>query len=403
MMQLLWSRLKISHILLAGLVVRVLAMIVFVNPEEVNFWEYGFIAQHLLNGHGFSYSFVDVDGNFLDSFYPSALVPPGYVAFLLPFYLVKSLAFRVYLLIFVQIGISVFSIWKLYQLASRSFNPGIGLLAAIIFAFMPEMIYTPQSVGPTVLFQCLLLMFLTQWLQADRNSNRNLLFLGFLAGLLIYLRTEVLLFLLLMIAWEVARSKTIKPVFVLLLAASMMAPWVWRNYQVFNTPLFTTNMGVNLYRGHNPEGVGNWGAQHTDLFLKLQQESGDLFELNFNKAWQQMAVEFIKNNPTLTLKSSVMKIGQFWVFDWTDERSWHVLYLLPWLVVLALGIAGVWQFGMRLEHFLLFASYTFIVMVFFAQIRYQAIVKPVFLIYAAAGLSWLIEKNKARISDQKMA
>ena len=59
-----------------------------------NYWEYGIIANNILDGKGYSFNFTDQDLNFLNETYPSALMPPGYVFFILPFLLIKNIVFR---------------------------------------------------------------------------------------------------------------------------------------------------------------------------------------------------------------------------------------------------------------------------------------------------------------------
>jgi hypothetical protein len=387
-----WLRFK--HVLIGGLCLRVAALLAVVNPAQVNFWEYGEIAGHLLKGHGFAYSFVDEIGALSAAYYPSALMPPGYVFFLLPFMILPAVEWQVYSLFLVQIALSGVVTWLIYRLSVVQFDPQVGLLAASLYALFPEMIYATLTVGPTIWFHLGVVAMLYIRVQ-QQNYPYAWLWQALLAAVLVYMRTEFLLVAGLWFLWDVVSTRSLKSVWSGLLLLFILSPWVWRNYQVFGKPVFTNNLGINLYRGHNPDGIGHWGARHAALFMQLQQEKGAQFEPAYNQAWKEMAIDYMVNNPAETLKNAGIKWLRFFLFDWSDSRSFHWLYWLPWLLALAFGLLGVFKNGMTIDHKILFFAYSLVVMVFFAQTRYQTMVKPLFLMYAAFGVFWLSAKWRA--------
>ena len=84
---------KAIIIIVLALIVRLIFIFSFSDLKKDYYWEYGEIAKNIIHGNG--YSLFHFNGNALEHKYTpdadilsSAYMPPGYVAFLLPFMMV---------------------------------------------------------------------------------------------------------------------------------------------------------------------------------------------------------------------------------------------------------------------------------------------------------------------------
>lgn len=397
-------RVLVSHLkkadrllLVLAILVRVAALFASGQWQTENYWEYGILAQNVLNGKGYSFPFTDENLAFLPEIYPSALMPPGYVGFLLPFLLIQQVFIRNLLLFGVQIGVSVYAIWLLSRYIKEKVNHQVAMWFMLLATAMPDLVYASVSVGPTVFLHLLLALFLILNLRKNHNDWKVYGYKFILASLAVYFRSESFLVFILLFLIPFRKGICIKSLTVILLLALSMLPWMYRNYGLFGRWLFASNAGINFYRGNNPGQIGDWPPTFSPEALVLRTQP-DTYELEFDRLAFRLATDWISKHPITALSRLPEKFARFWLLDWTDPRARSFWVVLPWFLCLALALyLPFWRVtGRWPEVLIILLTYTCIILVFFPQPRYLALVKPFFLVFAAlgAGKLWRQLQNR---------
>jgi hypothetical protein len=394
-LQLAWSRfsenpVRWKQVLVAGVVIRFAFLFASGQWPTDEYWEYGQIARLLAEGKGYSFSFVDEELRFLpDAWYPSALMPPGYVFFLYPFLLIQDLALRNLLLFAVQMGISAGAMGLFYRYALAQAGPRVAMAGLLLQAFTPDLIFAPCSIGPTVFFHFFFSAFFVLNLGESRKSK--FLLQGLLAGILVLFRSETLLFFGAYALWQCTRRQFLAPALVVLPMVLLISPWLVRNTLTFGKPILSASMGLNFYRGNNPGAIGDWPPQFDPEVLAFRKDPGT-YEANFDRFALTKALDWIRSEPGRWLARLPEKAARFWLLDWEDPRSRSPLYWMPWFITLLAGLNGIRKAQNR-RHFpeilLLLGVYTLIVLVFFPQLRYLTLIKFFGMPFAALGLQHL--------------
>jgi 4-amino-4-deoxy-L-arabinose transferase-like glycosyltransferase len=397
---------KVIIIIVLALIVRIIFIFSFTDLKKDYYWEYGEIAKNVIHGNG--YSLFYFNDNQLEHKYspgieilPSAYMPPGYVAFLMPFMMANDLAARNILILLIQTIISIGSICLIYIFTKKYFSDVSALIAILIVSFLPEFIYSVTSYTPTIIYHFLVIMLILQLKDYhDKPQIIKLLLIGLIASTLIYFRSEFLLAIILFLVSLIMRKKFIQPSFILLVILISMLPWVIRNYQVFNefVPL-TTSGGLNFYRGNNAEGLGSWGNEITNKEI-IDIKRDNKFELNLNKVYLTNALSYIKNNPGSATRDMFVKIYHLWVIDTSDNRSYLWTYVIPSFFILILFIYGLiksYSWNRHMYVYLFFIYSTIIAAVFFTLPRYQTMMKILIVPFAAYGIETLVKKVKPKL------
>jgi 4-amino-4-deoxy-L-arabinose transferase-like glycosyltransferase len=222
---------KVIIIIVLALIVRLIFIFSFTDLKKDYYWEYGEIAKNVIHGNG--YSLFYFNGNELKHQYspgieilPSAYMPPGYVAFLLPFMLVNDLATRNILILLIQAIISIGSICLIYIFTKKHFSEISALITIVIVSFLPEFIYSVTSYTPTVIYHFLVIMLILIFKDYHANpQNMKLLLIGLISWTLINFRSEFLLAIILFLFPLIMRKKFIQSSVILLVILFLMLPW----------------------------------------------------------------------------------------------------------------------------------------------------------------------------------
>lgn len=389
--------------ILASIGIRIFALFYF-DLSNINYWEYGDIAQNILAGKGYSF-YYEIQKSLCYRFspyanvQPSAFMPPGYVFFITPFYLIKNVIARNVILIMFQHLISGVSIYILIKVVETKFSTTTSTIMICIGLLLPEFIVASHYVGPTLFYHLFLASIL--FFISNLSNNKNyIIALAVTIVIGIYFRSEMALLFIGFIAVWIKEKKwnwIIKSSVIVLL---LLSPWVIRNYFIFNhfIPL-TTNSGMNLYRGHNLEKSGGWPTP-LDTLLSQKIIQNSTFEYALNQMYLKDAWYIIKQYPQNEIGLMFKKFVQFWLFDWEDNRAKSLLYLIPWMCILAMGIVGIlanynWQI-FKYEYVFFICS-TLTVIIFFPLLRYQTMMKFMLLPFAADGLRLTYHLFKKKI------
>lgn len=395
MTQSVHTRLSLGAVVLAGVGVRLLYILLFVNLHTEDYWEYGEIAKYLHAGKGYSlFSFsgglpsaqFDADATPV----PSAYMAPGYVWYLYPFLFLSDVPLRNFLILTLQVLLSAGLMVVVYGFTRRYFAEGAALTAAAITAFLPEFVYAVGSFTPTALYHIVVVVLLYVLYGIEDRPSANLtLIAGGLQAFLFYLRVEsILLGFLLSIFWFV-RGRRTRAVFFLIMLLACASPWVVRNYSVLEGFVpFTTSGGLNLYRGHNASGIGAWADSVVSAQVNALGPS-PRYEIERQEVYLKRVAVFLREHPLAEPGLAARKMVALWLTEGNQPRAWHPLYLIPWIVMLVLSGWGVRVSGRLRTHmptwmFLLYS--TLLAVLFFVLPRYQTMMKIALVPFAAVGL-----------------
>jgi hypothetical protein len=389
----LWS------VLAVVLVVRIVLIVATFDAENDYYWEYGELAKNVLAGRGYSLFSITTDTlqhrfNPEVEPFPSAFMPPGYVAVLLPIIAIKDTLVANIVFATFQLIISLLSIVLLYRFTAVWGSHESALAAAWIAALLPDNAYATVSRTPIILYQCAILIFFILMSHPIRNSVAVRSTMGALtAAATCYLRFDFLLFFFVIMAiiWFEGQRKRalLTAAFTLLL----LSPWPVRNYLTFGEPVWiTTNVGLNLFRGNNELEIGAWANDHIMSAIPTLPRTGR-FELSLDSLYRSEARKQILAHPWAQAWIGIRKLAHLWIYSPIQQREGLALTVPFTLVVLALFIVGgmkkrTWR-DFRLPGVFLLCS-TVIGFVFFSLPRHHTIMLIAVLPYAGVGARVLI-------------
>ena len=210
---------------------------------------------------------------------PSVIVPPMYAFFL---YLVKVVTSfdetgLLYLVTFIQILMSTYSIYLFYQINQNFFSNKLSLINSVIFSIIPvNVIICGQisSITLQIFFSLLFLKFL--FLVIGKSTNKNIFIFSMVSGLLILTRGEFLLvfsFILFFIFIK-KKIKLINLTKILIVVVLVISPYVTRNYMHFDEIFIVKSLGYNLWKGNNQlSSVGGYENLERTEFIELKKKN----------------------------------------------------------------------------------------------------------------------------------
>lgn len=280
----LLSSVRIWQAVILGLILRMLWIAIFPAQPGSDGAVYLGLAERLAQGGAY-----EVAGT-------KAYWPAGYALFLAPWVTVLDdartayLVSNLFLFVIGALGVASLARFLAGERAAR--------IAALLLALWPNLVSGPGTPEKEVLVLALL-PWATYWLLSALNcSGRRLCVVG--AGLLLGMCTLVqpsLQFLpfvaaiLLVGAATQLRLGATQAVLLVLGAATVVAPWTYRNFLVFDTPvLVATNGGSNLYRANNPLATGGYTPRG-----EVDLEALD--ELAQDREGRRLALHWIQEHP----------------------------------------------------------------------------------------------------------
>ncbi|MEM6314371.1 MAG: glycosyltransferase family 39 protein [Planctomycetota bacterium] len=183
---------------------------------------------------------------------------------------------------------------------------------------------------------------------------------------------------------------------VALLVALVLTPWALRNWSVVGTPIpTTTNSGVTLYDGLNPDATG--ASDQTVLTMMPQLRRMD--EVQRHRYLAGRAWMFVQEHPWRAATLAVVKAGRTWspipLSDQFGGQPAYVVIAAAWAIPLfLLALAGL-VFGrvpVSVKIFLLLPAVyvTLVHAVTVGSLRYRLPAEPFLGILAAAAVHGLI-------------
>ena len=344
---------------------------------------------------------------------PTAFWPPGTTFLHAALFAVFGIRYEP--LIALNIALSLGIMWVTARLAARFWGQRAALLSALILAIWPTLVIYPTILASELPFLFLILLALDIWSRPALRPIPRALLAGFLLGFAALVRPQALLLPLVYAAGQVlttgvtlrALVDQIRCVAVAgVVMAVVIAPWTWRNHQLFGEPvLISTNGGVTLWMGNT---LGTDGS-----FMSPPEEYYRLPENERARILGQKAKDFILEDPAAFVVRAVRKL----LILYTNESTgvgWNSLGIrqvfgepwelrlkrttqATWAVICLLGVTGIWS-SVRMSGLLktLFCPimlsilyFTAIHMVVVSQERYHLAFAGQWAIFAALGVAQL--------------
>jgi hypothetical protein len=130
---------------------------------------------------------------------------------------------------------------------------------------------------------------------------------------------------------------------VAILTIAILLPWAWRNQRVLGSWVWTTtNGGVTLYDGFNPNATG----ASNQAFVRTMPQLRSMDEVGRDHYLAQLAWEFIRQHPARVAQLAVIKIARTWSpvplsSEYGSDRKLVIVslaYMLPLYVLVLLGV-----------------------------------------------------------------
>jgi len=347
---------------------------------------------------------------------PTSFWPPGTT--FLHAALFWTFGFRYEPIVVANIGLSLGIVLVSARLADRFWGHRVALLTALVLAVWPTLVMYSTILASELPFLLLTLLALDVWTQKGRHATAQAVLVGLLLGLAALVRPQALLLPFLLAFSTIATGGLSGPVVLqqirlLLMAglvmAMVVAPWTWRNHQLYGEPvLISTNGGITLWMGNAPGTDGR--------YMDVPQAYDHLPENERARILGQEARDHIRQDPlgfaSRALRKLVILYGNESVgVGWNEAgirqalgEPWiprlKRLTQISWALILALALVGAWaslsRQGWRRTVFspftLTIGYFTAIHMVVVSQERYHLAFAGQLALLAAAGGLFLLER-----------
>jgi hypothetical protein len=445
--RLLWStierlsKLSIGAVLVVAVAARLAAGLAF-SAGSTDTYEFGQIAENVVDGHGYAYFPADGDHplpaeeaeNADDGtrWLPSAYMPPLYTYTVVAARAVAgdSTTNLVWAVRGLNLVLSCAGVVAVYALTRRLIaSQRAATLAALAFALYPPLVYGATQVSAANLYVPIETAALLALLAAARTPSwRPWLAAALVMGLLSLVRAEAVLLIPLVAVWlwwasgsrrpQDARDGAPSPsrrawlaVAFVAVAAVLPVAWLVRNTATLGEPTTTiaTSGGANLWIG-NHEGAS--GSQKSfEIPGAMEDEiaalpADDDFELRREAIFRREAVDYMTGDPVGTVvrdaKKAVLLLGA----DVYDKRSLNPAYLGGWLALAVVGTLGLIEWWRDRRHDLatrvlvagFLAINIAIPVVFFALARYRLPIEVTLLTFAGSWLTVRAERYRTTSS-----
>ncbi len=449
---------------LLALGLRLTAVAVLVGRQDgaAVSYEHGEIAKNLLAGRGFTVTFLGTSGPTSQQapFYPALLAASCRLFGSDP---TRCAAAVACLQAVVGTGLALCVAWLGWSLLPQW--PTVGWVGGVLAAIHPVHIYMVTQLQVAV-WAAALLTGLLAWVASPRGRHTwsKAITLGLLAGWL--LMVEPILSLALPIVavmfwrrdrdmvvadgwWNScwARSARIGRLAVMALVATLViAPWLYRNYQVHGEPVFIkSTFGYALWQGNNPASWGTdkipkssveplrlahngtladrhralWEARRETLYIDDvllkptgYREFAGLSEPARSRLLGKRAWNFICRQPAAYARLGLRRLRYFLLFDETNPKAADPLYRITTVSWLVLSFVGLLVLAPRWRTMwptvAIFDVVTAFHMLTITSARFRIPIEPLSLVWAAAALAPLIDRRprlrwRAREKPQTIA
>jgi hypothetical protein len=291
--------------------------------------------------------------------------------------------------------LAAISTWLIVAIARKvSKDEAAAVLAGVVWAVYAESIVYATYVAKENLTVPLILLIVYSALliSGGKRPTMSAVLAGLSIGAIAMAGTSGVCFML-TVLWAIAslkqkiQYKVMLTVLVLISAGLVVAPWLYRNYQVYGHPILNSNGGINLYVGNNPHADGFYVSMY-DSAGKAEWDRlrTSLNDYELDRHFGAQAIEYIRDNPLATTELSFKKIALFWTPPYhqgiegaetgTGETVLRKIWLIEWCFMVAGALYALKLRGIRGNRgiqaiILSILVYTALHGVFFVIFRYR--------------------------------
>jgi hypothetical protein len=348
------------------------------------------LTQSLVDGRGFAFG-TDA----------TAYRPPGYPFLLLPVHLLTGGS--VFAMRMAAVLCLAGAVWFGYLLARR-ISPVAGALVAVVMAVYPLFTYTATALYPQIPALLMLLMTLEFGLRA-RDRWTWAIWSGLAGGFLtitVPSFAPTLALVLIAIGWRHRKALAV------LIVAAAIIPVLWcaRNALVMHAFIpVSTNNGVNLLLGNNPQATGNSGTSVDVSAYDQRAKDQKLDEVQIDKFYQSEAMSWITANPAEAAGLYVAKVAHNFAYSDTlkteGQSASDLLAALSYYPILGLAVLRVllWRrFPLhRVDKLCLWAIVLNVLLlaVFFTRIRFRVPLDALTIVLAVSTVVAWWDRRRA--------
>lgn len=385
---------SLFYVLVLGILLRLIFIGFHQRPLISDEREYDSLAYALASSAGYSYDGV-----------PTAYRPVGYPALVGSLYYMVGhhpIAVRTF-----QALLDVGTAFLLFLLLAGH-SDRIRILAAGLWVFyVPAILYSNLLMSETA---SAFLLTLTAYLISCKTNNRvgTLTSIGICFGILVLLKPGILILAILLLFFPSQMNLPFRRLYPAACAFLLvLAPWIARNYILFDRFALSSNGGINLLIGNNPRATGAYGITFDPEILRDTKGEFDADRQAF-----QVASRYIVEHPDLFAANALKKLcrlleseGGLVVLTFhenPEESTTHyaskyasiplpltLLTNLPFFLLLILGVLGflasrrdpIWWFTLSLA-----GSWALVHMVYFGGGRFHFPLMPFASVFAALCL-----------------
>jgi len=366
--------------------------------------EMGFLAKSLLAGLGLSSPFGVPTG-------PTAFIAPVYpilIAGIFKFFGIDSVASAVVILL-AQTAAALVTIWLMMRIVRTLFNERAALIAGLIWACAPPLLFIPTIFWDTSFAICALTALIALVLELRPVPSKFAWAgLGVFCGLIALLNSALVFTLAALLLWLVAQSSRDTRARCLLAVctfAIVFSPWPIRNERVFHAfiPLRTT-VGEELWMGNHAHSTGFLDESLFPTYNAAElAQYRQMGELSYTRNKSALAMNYIRQNPGAFVALSTRRVIRFWTGTGTQNGS--PLFAIYATFTTLFGLIGLWQL-FRGRRYAIAACFAIPLLLFplpyyitHAEFRYRLIIDPLLTILAAYAFTTFGSKSSPDQSE----
>ncbi len=288
-------------------------------------------------------------------------------------------------------------------LGRRLFSPAVGVVAGLLVACDPFLVFFSSLLLTETLFIFVLLALylIVNPLVSGKQDDRRWsvwLTVGLMSALSIYVRESSLGLVVLMWLWLVVcakdRWRAMRGVtLAMLVVVVSLLPWAARNSRVAGEWCWLTHRGgISLYDGVGPQADGSGDLAD----VSMMSEVSGLDEAAWNRWFMKASFEAMRDDPVRIVKLAGVKLSRLWnplpnvkTYQSSAVRAISAVWTIP---IYGLALVGAWRLlrirengGWRVVAWLLLPGVyiTLVHCLFVGSVRYRLPAMPLLELLAA--------------------